>query len=201
MARKFRPPIPFPTGRRSRGTYRVGVFISDQLIIENTHPEGATGGVGRWASTFANRVKAEAIAISPTGDERDHFHDFAYKGGYPWGGPGTYKRSFMIEKSGNQHKRRRRIGNFAPHAIFVESGRAPSGPALEVFTSAKADGRMVRTRNNRGWDGYDILATALENARLSGFGNKIRAQKRSVAQFLAEPKLNESVEPDGWLVE
>lgn len=201
MARKTRPPVAFPTGRRTGGTYKYGVLISDQLIIENTWPEGATGGVGRWATTFANRVMARAAAIAPVGNQLDHLHDIAFKGGYPFGGPGTYARSFALRKVGNGHVRRRVIGNYAPHAIFVETGRAPSGPAWELYSTWRAPGKLIRSQGTAGWTGYAVLSQALDEVSAVAMGPNIKATIRTANQALAEPGLDKQVEPDSWIVE
>lgn len=198
MAR-FKPPIPFPTGRSQKGTYRYGIFISDQLLITNTHPEFSTGGVGRWQTTFANRVIREAIMLAPEGKFADHLH---MGGAYV---PGEYKRSFKLVKFGGNHVRNRLIGNTANHAYFVEAGRSPSGPAWETYSTRHKGGKIVRTRGTSGRGGLNVLGTALANASLSGVGSKIKTSFRSASQTLVAAQnlqgfQGPAVAPDKWIV-
>lgn len=198
MAR-FKPPIPFPTGRSQKGTYKYGVFISDQLIIFNTHPEFSTGGVGRWQTTFANRVIAEAVRLAPEGKFADHLH---MGGAYV---PGEYKRSFKLTKFGGNHVRNRLIGNTAPHAYFVEAGRAPSGPAWETYSTRHKGGRIISTKGTSGFLGTKVLSTALANASARGVGKKISTTFRSAGQTLAAAEnlqgfRGPNVAPDEWII-
>lgn len=158
---KFLKPTVFQTGRTSYGTFRTGVAISDQLIIEAC--ENGSGGVGRWRTLVANRVQRTATGMAELGDELDHYdHWHGYE-------PGCYKKSFKVQRrgglSGKGHFRRAVIYNDCPHALFAEAGRNPSGQ-FEVFTTRRSV--LASLFGNRRRSDYLIYMTEGTN----GFGGK-----------------------------
>ena len=204
---KIPPPIPFPTGRTQSRTWKTGLFISDVLIIENTHPEFATGGVGRWQTTAANRVLRQAVQDAPVGDLADHYHQLRISIGFYR--PGEYRKSFRLTKFGNGHVRRRTIANVAPHAIFVETGRNPS-EGYELFSTRHRPGQILTTDSGtRGFRGRSVLKDALE--KVFGPGGRVPVGPSSTASvrtaeqtYWAARNLQgfqgPDVAPDRWIV-
>jgi hypothetical protein len=126
------------------------VVISDALIIRSCNIEGGSGGVADWANRLSRKMVTFGQAIGPVGDPGD-----AGSRGFV---VGTYKASFGWERGrrGTGHRVERRIYNSAPHAYYVEYGRAPALTSRkQVFTQ----GFVWRaTHFTMGWEGQHVLA-------------------------------------------
>jgi len=136
--------------------------ISDALIIRACNKPGGSGGVYKWIEAATRDTMRYAVQGSPTGKAGNYGSAWHLERGST---PGTYKRSFRMDRSGsNGHWLRRRVANTAHHAGVVEKGRR-KGNRWERFTWTEyPDINLIAIQGTSSRAGLHVLEKAFLRA-------------------------------------
>ncbi len=108
-----------------------------------------------WRERTMQLAKGFAITTAPVNNPLNAQH----RGGKV----GTYKASFVVQRTGNQYGRGFKISNTADHAVFVENGRSATR-RQQYFSWSKEGGIPRWYTKTRGRPGDRIIERAVETA-------------------------------------
>jgi hypothetical protein len=135
------------------------VHITDARIIQACNTPG--GPVYEWRNKKEAEVLRVAYNLSPVNDPQNAQH----RGG----NVGTFRRSFVSRRTGNQHHVGFVVENFADHAIYVELGRSASSKR-QVFSWTAWGGDIRAVPATRRREGQHVLRRAVNAASGGDWG-------------------------------
>jgi hypothetical protein len=131
------------------------ISIDPRKVWHQMNDVRGTGGGAAYRDALLGRALEIAVAASPVNDPANAVHRD--------GVVGTFKMSWVIDRSGGGQDSEGELINTAPHAVFVEEGRSASRKK-QGFSWTEWGGQIRRVKHTHARRGYHIAEGALSAA-------------------------------------